>query len=417
MYHYQNQQLYVEQVAVAAIAAKYGTPCYVYSQAKIEHNWHAFTQNDFQHTRILPKIFYAVKANSNLALLQLLANLGAGFDTVSQGEIQRVLQATGTAGGVVFSGVGKTRAEIEFALQTGIYCFNVESEPELYVIQDVARTLGMQAAIALRVNPNIDAKTHPYISTGLKENKFGIAMEQVEDLYVVAANMQQIKILGLCCHIGSQITELQPFQAAVRQMLLLAQRINALGYNIQHLNLGGGLGICYQDEQPPTPEQYLQALLAEVTAAGIDIELHLEPGRALIGNAGMLVTKVEYIKAAAAKNFAIVDAGMNDLMRPALYGSKHKIIVVKQLGSTGSTSSYDIVGPICETADCFAKDQTLTLSQGDLLAITNTGAYGSSMSSNYNSRGRCAEVLVAGDQVRLIRQRETLAALYRDELM
>ncbi|MCQ8105623.1 diaminopimelate decarboxylase [Methylomonas sp. SURF-2] len=410
-FNYRQAKLFAEDTAVADIAAEFGTPCYVYSRATLERHWRAF-DNAFDGYPHL--ICYAVKANSNLAILNLLARLGSGFDIVSVGELRRVLAAGGTPEKIVFSGVGKREDEIRAALQAGIRCFNVEVSGELDRINRVAGELGVVAPVSFRVNPDVDAKTHPYISTGLKENKFGIDIRSAIHEYRRAAQMANIKIVGVDCHIGSQLTETSPFLAAMDRVLALVDQLQSEGISLHHLDLGGGLGICYRDEQPPLPADYVAALMEKL--AGRQYEIMLEPGRAIVGNAGILLTKVEYLKPTADKNFAIVDAAMNDLVRPALYGAWQDIIPAHKDSRTESLN-WDIVGPVCETGDFLGKNRELKLMPGDLLAIRSAGAYGFTMSSNYNSRPRPAEVMVDGEQVHLIRERESFEQLWAGEAL
>ena len=407
-FHYQNDALYVEQVPLADIAAQFGTPCYVYSRAALTDNLRQFT-NALQGREHL--ICYAVKANSNLAILNVFARLGAGFDIVSGGELQRVLAAGGEARTVVFSGVGKTVAEIRMALDAGILCFNVESGAELDRLNEVAGGMGKIAAISLRVNPDVDAKTHPYISTGLKQNKFGVAYSDAIALYRKARGLTNLRITGMDCHIGSQLTEASPFVAAVEKILVLADALASEGIHLEHLDLGGGLGIRYNDETPPAIADYVAALLAALR--GRSEKLILEPGRVLVGNAGVLLTHVEYLKHGEEKNFAIVDAAMNDLMRPALYDAYHDILPVKREGHV--VQSYEVVGPICETGDFIGHARDLAIAPQSLLAVLSAGAYGMSMSSNYNTRPRAAEVIVDASVVHLVRERETVFQLYAGE--
>ena len=409
-FNYQNDNLYAEQVPLATIAAEFGTPCYVYSRATIERHWHAFDNAAGNHPHL---ICYAVKANSNLAVLNVMAKLGSGFDIVSGGELARVIKAGGDPAKVVFSGVGKTQAEITAALEHGIKCFNVESVPELERINQVAGEMGKIAPISIRVNPDVDAKTHPYISTGLKANKFGIEREQAVGIYRQAALLPNLKIIGMDCHIGSQLTEISPFIDALDRLLLLIDELSAHGIVISHLDVGGGLGVTYKDERPPHPDQYTQAI-AERMKGREDLLLIFEPGRAIMANAGVLVTKVEFLKQGAEKNFAIVDAAMNDLIRPALYSAWQNIIPVTT-GLARPSAMYDIVGPICETGDFLGKDRELAIAPGDLLAIRSAGAYGFVMASNYNSRCRPAEVMAAGSEMHLIRERESIEDLYVSE--
>ena len=408
-FNYKNNELYAEDVAVQDIVYHYGSPCYIYSRATLERHWQAFDWAFGAHRHL---ICYAVKANSNIALLNVLARLGSGFDIVSLGELERVLAAGGDAGKIVFSGVGKREDEILAALKIGIRCFNIEVSGELDRINRLAGQLGVIAPVSFRVNPDVDAKTHPYISTGLKENKFGIDITQALTEYRRAALMPNIEIIGIDCHIGSQLTETRPFLDALDKILELVAALKADGIVLHHLDLGGGLGIRYNDEQPPEPADYIGAVLQRL--GDTDFEILLEPGRAIVGNAGILVTQVEYLKPTAHKNFAIVDAAMNDLVRPSLYSAWQEIIPVKQ-HSDAPEQQWDIVGPVCETGDFLGKDRLLKLSQGDLLAIRSSGAYGFSMSSNYNSRPRVAEVMVDGDQVHLVRDRETIVQLWAGE--
>jgi diaminopimelate decarboxylase len=411
-FHYQQDQLYAENVALGEIAQRFGTPCYVYSRAALGDGYRQFAEA-FKGREHL--ICYAVKANSNLAILNLFARLGAGFDIVSGGELQRVLAAGGDANKVVFSGVGKTEAEMRQALEAGILCFNVESAPELDRLNAVAREMGRTASISLRVNPDVDAKTHPYISTGLKQNKFGVAYAEAFDLYRKAAAMPHLRITGIDCHIGSQLTETSPFIAAAEKVLALVDRLAAAGIVLEHLDLGGGLGIRYDDETPPSIAEYAQALLGALQ--GRSEKIIVEPGRVLVGNAGVLLTRIEYLKHGEEKNFAIVDAAMNDLMRPALYDAFHTILPVQRRGSEreGQSLIYEVVGPICETGDFIGHAREMAVDQGDALAVMSAGAYGMSMSSNYNTRPRAAEVMVDGTVAHLVRERETLRQLYAAE--
>ncbi len=415
-FSYRNNQLCAEQVPLADIAQRFGTPCYVYSHAALTDGYRQFA-DAFKGREHL--ICYAVKANSNLAILNLFAKLGAGFDIVSGGELQRVLAAGGAADKVVFSGVGKTEAEMRQALDANILCFNVESEAELLRLNDVAGQMGKVAPVSLRVNPDVDAKTHPYISTGLKQNKFGVAITAVLALYREAAALPHLRVTGMDCHIGSQLTELSPFIAAVEKVLALVDTLAREGIRLEHLDLGGGLGIRYRDETPPSIADYAAALLGALR--GRSEKILVEPGRVLVGNAGVLLTKVEYLKHGEGKHFAIVDAAMNDLMRPALYDAWHEILPVdKESSPRGSEREnksliYEVVGPVCETGDFLGHARQLAIAQGDLLAVMSAGAYGMSMSSNYNTRPRAAEVMVAGGVVQLIRERETVAQLFSGE--
>ncbi len=407
-FDYQDGRLFAEQTDLQDLAARYGTPLYVYSRATLERHWNAFDQALDEHRHL---ICYAVKANSNVAVLALLARLGSGFDIVSAGELARVLYAGGDPSKVVFSGVGKTRVEMEQALEAGIRCFNVESSAELNRLNEVAAAHGAVAPVALRVNPDVDANTHPYISTGLKENKFGIPVDYALDAYQQAADAGHLRIEGVDCHIGSQLAEISPFVDALDRVLELVQRLEDLGIDIHHLDLGGGLGVRYQNEQPPSPQQYVRPLMARL--ANSNKEILIEPGRAIAANAGILLTEVQYLKESDDKNFAIVDAAMNDLIRPALYSAWQEIIPLVPRPQTGTI--YDVVGPVCETGDFLGKQRQLAVRQGDLLAIRSAGAYGFSMSSNYNSRPRAAEILVDGEQAHLIRRRETLEDLFSQE--
>jgi len=400
-----NGELYAENSPLSKIAADFGTPTYVYSKEALTSAFSRFSAG-FEGTDHL--VCFAVKSNPSLAILSLFAKLGAGFDIVSGGELARVIAAGGDPAKVVFSGVGKTESEIRSALEVNIFCFNVESASELERLNRVAGDMKKLAPVSLRVNPNVDAKTHPYISTGLKNNKFGVAYEEALSLYEAAAMMPNIVIHGVDCHIGSQLTELSPFLDALDRVLALVDQIEAVGIPIRHIDAGGGIGICYQDETPPEFSEYAQAMRLKM--ASRKVKLVFEPGRALVGNAGALLTKVEYLKHTESKNFAIVDAAMNDLMRPALYDAYHDIVSVKP--SEVESQVYEIVGPVCESGDFLGHDRQLALRQDDLLAILSAGAYGMSMSSNYNTRPRAAEVMVDGDQVYEIRKREKVADLF-----
>ncbi|WP_407313499.1 diaminopimelate decarboxylase [Pseudomonas sp. nanlin1] len=401
-------ELFAEGVALSSIAERFGTPTYVYSRAHIEAQYRAYG-DALAGTPHL--VCFAVKANSNLGVLNVLARLGAGFDIVSGGELERVLAAGGTPDKVVFSGVGKTRADMRRALQVGVHCFNVESVDELERLQEVAAELGLRAPVSLRVNPDVDAGTHPYISTGLKENKFGIDIAAAEDVYIRAAQLPNLEVIGVDCHIGSQLTSLPPFLDALDRLLALVDRLSECGIYLRHLDLGGGLGVRYRDEQPPLAGDYIQAVRDRLE--GRDLALVFEPGRFIVANAGVLLTRVEYLKHTEHKDFAIVDAAMNDLIRPALYQAWMGVSAVRP--RAGESRPYDIVGPICETGDFLAKDRPLVLAEGDLLAVHSAGAYGFVMSSNYNTRGRCAEVLVDGDRAFEVRRRETVAELFAGE--
>ncbi|WP_348750310.1 diaminopimelate decarboxylase [Pseudomonas rhodesiae] len=407
-FNYRDGELFAEGVALSAIAERFGTPTYVYSRAHIEAQYRSFTDslNGVPHL-----VCYAVKANSNLGVLNVLARLGAGFDIVSRGELERVLAAGGQADKIVFSGVGKSREDMRRALEVGVHCFNVESTEELERLQVVAAEMGVRAPISLRVNPDVDAGTHPYISTGLKENKFGIAIADAEDVYIRAAQLPNLEVLGVDCHIGSQLTTLPPFLDALDRLLALIDRLGDCGIYLRHIDLGGGVGVRYRDEEPPLIADYIQAVRERIE--GRDLALMFEPGRYIVANAGVLLTQVEYLKHTEHKDFAIVDAAMNDLIRPALYQAWMNVTAVTPRNS--EARAYDVVGPICETGDFLAKDRQLALEEGDLLAVHSAGAYGFVMSSNYNTRGRTAEVLVDGDQAFEVRRRETVAELYAGE--
>ena len=406
-FSYQNQTLHAESVAITDLMATYGSPLYVYSRTDIENNWLEFDQAFGAHPHL---VCYAVKANSNLAVLNTLAQIGAGFDIVSEGELERVLAAGGQADRCVFSGVAKTTQEIERALAVGVRCFNVESASELDRIESVARSLNTQAPISIRVNPNVDAKTHPYISTGLKENKFGVDIDDAISLYQQAHHSEHLNVQGLDCHIGSQLTEVSPFLDALDKVLELLGQLNQQGVEIAHLDLGGGVGIQYDDEQTIDIQAYIEAIISKVG----NIEIILEPGRAIVGNSGAFITKVEFLKQNSDHSFAIVDGAMNDLLRPSFYDAYHQVLPISE-NATGTQASWDVVGPICETGDFLAKGRALSLSQGDYLAVMSAGAYGFTMSSNYNSRPRVAEVMVSGDQHNLVRERETIQDLFDKE--
>ena len=407
-FSYQNNSLFAEDCDVAKLAKTHGTPLYIYSRATLERHWHAFNNAVADHPHL---ICYAVKANSNLAVLNVLARLGSGFDIVSGGELSRVLQAGGDPKKVVFSGVGKTVAEMEQALNIGIYCFNVESSAELEQLNEVASRLGKVAPVSLRINPDVDAGTHPYISTGLKENKFGIAMEEAEVVFARAAELAHLHVKGVDCHIGSQLTEIKPFLDAMDRMLALIDRLGEQGIQIEHFDVGGGLGVTYNSETPPHPDAYAAALLERLN--GRKLKLIFEPGRAIAANAGIFVTQVLYLKENSDKRFAIVDGAMNDLIRPSLYSAWQNIIPVQQ--NDAPTFAYDIVGPVCETGDFLGKDRQLAVKSGDLLAIRSSGAYGFAMASNYNSRPRVAEIMVDGGNDFVVRQHETLQQLWQGE--
>ena len=406
-FQYKNEQLYVEDLPVKQLAEEFGTPLYIYSRATLERHWHAFDSALGEHPHL---ICYAVKANSNIGILNVMAKLGSGFDIVSQGELERVLAAGGEASKVVFSGVAKSRAEIMRALEVGIRCFNVESVAELHHINQIAGEMGKIAPISLRVNPDVDAHTHPYISTGLKENKFGVSVDEAREVYKLAATLPHVKITGMDCHIGSQLTELQPFLDATDRLIRLIEQLKEDGITLKHLDLGGGLGVTYTDETPPHPSDYAAALLNKLKDYE-DLEIILEPGRAIAANAGILVAKVQYLKSNESRNFAITDTGMNDMIRPALYEAYMNIIEIDRTLEREKTI-YDVVGPVCETSDLLGKQRELAIAEGDYIAQRSAGAYGASMSSNYNSRPRTAEVLVDGDKAHLIRRRENLSELW-----
>jgi diaminopimelate decarboxylase len=408
-FEFRHGELYAEDVPLRQIADSFGTPCYVYSRATLERHWHAFDRAFGDHPHL---VCFAVKANSNLGVLNALARLGSGFDIVSVGELERVLAAGGDPRKVVFSGVGKQAGEMQRALQAGIRCFNVESAAELERLNQVAQTMGKQAPVALRVNPDVDAQTHPYISTGLKENKFGIAIGDAPALYRRAAQLPNIHVSGVDCHIGSQLTQLAPFLDALDRVVDLVGVLQADGISLDHLDLGGGLGVRYRDETPPEPDEYARALMQRL--GDQPREIFIEPGRAIAANAGILLTRVEYLKHGEDKDFAVIDAAMNDLIRPSLYQAWQEILNVEQ-HPQGTTGIFDLVGPICETGDFLGKQRALTLRQGSLLAVRSSGAYGFTMASNYNSRPRVAELMVDGAQVHLIRQRETVADLFATE--
>jgi diaminopimelate decarboxylase len=408
-FEYRQGKLHCEDVPIETLAETYGTPLFVYSRATLERHWHAFDQAlaDYDHL-----VCYAIKANSSLAVLNVLARLGSGFDIVSGGELQRVLQAGGEAKRIVFSGVGKQAGEIEAPLAADILCFNVETEQELDRNNENAAAMGKTARVSFRVNPDVDAKTHPYISTGLKDNKFGIAFTDAESVYLKAAKLANIEVIGMDCHIGSQLTEMSPYIDAFDRLLELIEGLRAQGIDIHHLDLGGGLGIRYRDEAPPLPAEWASALAGRLkNFAGTIL---IEPGRAIAGNAGILVSQVNYLKHGADKNFAVIDAAMNDLIRPSLYGAWQEIIRV-EADSDADEKVYDVVGAICESSDFLGKDRALRLRQQDLLAIRSCGAYAFGMSSNYNSRTRAAEIMVDGDQHYCVREREQFSDLIRGE--
>ncbi len=415
---YKNGSLHVEQVAIDRITKAFGTPAYIYSGASLKDNFLAYANACRAHGRgdAGALICYSVKSNSNLAVLGLLGKLGSGFDIVSGGELQRVIAAGGDTRKVIFSGVGKTRDEMALALSHDILCFNVESIPELHRLNEVAGSVGKRARVSLRVNPDVDAKTHPYISTGLKENKFGIAFEEALDTYRVAASLPHLEVTGIDCHIGSQLLDDAPLLEALDKVIELVDQLHAAGIELHHLDIGGGIGITYDDEKPVPVGDYLSRLFARIDRwradkhRGRPIMVMFEPGRSIVGNAGVLVTEVQYLKHGGSKNFAVVDAAMNDLMRPAMYEAWHKVLPVAQRDATARV--YDVVGPVCESGDWLARERSLAIEQGDLLAIMSAGAYGMTMASNYNTRGRAAEILVEGDQFRLIRRREQASDLF-----
>ncbi len=408
-FNYRQGRLYAEDVDLDELAKEYGTPCYVYSRATLERHYRVF---DHALAPVRHRVCYAVKASSNIGLLQLLARLGAGFDIVSLGELHRVLRAGGDPSRVVFSGVGKRVDEMRGALEHGIHCFNVESESELEHLDHVAREMGRKAPVSLRVNPDVDAQTHPYIATGLKENKFGIDFSRAEAVYRRAAQMDGIRVVGVDCHIGSQLTGITPFTDALDRLLALVDRLAAQGITLEHIDVGGGLGVRYRDEEPPSPADYAQALLPPLE--GRDLTLFIEPGRAIAANAGVLLTRVEYLKPGPHKNFAIVDASMSELMRPALYQAWQEIVPLIQ-HREAPERVYDVVGPVCESGDWLGRDRSLVIAEGDRLAVRSAGAYGFSMSSNYNSRPRPPELLVDGAHVYVLRERESLDDLVRGE--
>lgn len=407
-FNYRDNVLYAEDIAVPELVKQVGTPCYIYSKATLQRHYQVFDEafGAWPH-----KICYAVKANSNLAVLSVLAKLGSGFDIVSGGELMRLLAVGADTSKIVFSGVGKTKDEIELALTNNIYCFNVESQQELDHINDVAKKLDKKAPISLRINPNVDAKTHPYISTGLYENKFGIPFESALDIYQYANTKSNLQIKGIDCHIGSQLTDIAPFIDALKSLLKLIDELQQHQINITHIDVGGGLGVVYNAEKPPAPKDQIGAILAELK--GRNLEVIVEPGRAIVANAGILVTQVLITKETKVKNFAIVDAGMNDLLRPALYSAWQSIIPVNQ--NDNPVKTYDIVGPVCETGDFLGKERELSIAPDDLLAVRSAGAYGFVMSSNYNSRPRACEVMVDGSHFKVVRERETYEDLFNKE--
>lgn len=407
-FNYINGELFAEDVPVRQLAEQYGTPLFVYSRATLERHWHAFDRafGDFEH-----EIHYAVKANGNLGVLGILAQLGSGFDIVSGGELKRVLAAGGDTRKVIFSGIGKLGWEIELALDSGIKCFNVESMGELKRIAQIAKSKNTIAPIAMRINPDVDPKTHPYISTGLKHNKFGVSLERARDCYAFAHQHANLAVHSVACHIGSQLTDIAPYEEAMNRMLKFVKTLQKQGIEIKTIDFGGGLGVKYKDETPPLPDEYWQALQARIEAHDMIIPVAIEPGRAMVGNAGILLTRVEYLKKGEVGNFCIVDAAMNDLIRPALYTAHHDIINVEE-NSSASPTKYDVVGPICESADFLGKDRVLSVSTNDLLAVRTAGAYCFTQASNYNARARAAEVIVDGKMAHLVRKRETIEDLY-----
>jgi len=402
VFQHQNGELFAEEMSVTDLAAQYGTPLYVYSRKAFEEHYLAYA-NALKGKDAL--VCYAIKANSNLAVLNVLAKLGAGFDIVSRGELERVLQAGGDADKVVFSGVAKTAEEMQFALEKGVHCFNVESAMELERLNEVAMEMGVKAPVSLRVNPDVDAQTHPYISTGLKENKFGVDIEVALDVYLRAKDMEGINIIGVDCHIGSQLTQITPFLDAIDRVLVLIDTLKENGIELEHVDLGGGLGVVYDDETPPSPQEFIDAIMPKLE--GRNLKLVLEPGRSIAANAGIFVTQVEFLKSNGDKNFAIIDGGMNDLIRPALYSAWQKIVEVSP-GDEALKKSYDVVGPVCETGDFLGKDRELAIQAGDLLAVKSSGAYGFVMASNYNTRNKPAEIMVDGERAHLVRRRETV---------
>lgn len=407
--YYKNKTLHMDQVSLKTLADQWGTPAYLYSRHALEQQWLSFDTAFQNHPH---QICYAVKANSNLSILRCLQQLGSGFDIVSQGELARVLAAGGDSKAIIFSGVGKTATEMEYALNIGIAAFHVESIPELKRLNAVASKLGKKAPVSLRINPNIDAETHPYITTGHQDNKFGIASKTALTAYQYAQTLPHITILGIACHIGSQLLSLTPYETMIKQLLILLDDLESVGIHLQRIDVGGGFGVCYRDEHPPTAEEFVRCLLKHLTNRPQTIII--EPGRAIVANAGVLLTRVEYLKETPQRNFAIVDAAMNDLLRPALYNAWQTILPITQ--REGPEKTYDVVGPVCESSDFLGKERSLAIEQGDLLAITGAGAYGFSMSSNYNSRPRAAEILIENEHARLIRPRETIDDLIHSEL-
>ncbi|MGU9957573.1 MAG: diaminopimelate decarboxylase [Arenicellales bacterium WSBS_2016_MAG_OTU3] len=410
-FEYLNGELYAENVPLRKIADEVGTPCYVYSRATMERHWHAFNNAFANYPH---KIYYAVKANGNLGVLDAFVRLGSGFDIVSIGELHRVLKAGGSAGDVIFSGVGKSEVEIEHTLKAGVFCLNIESFPELKRIEAVAKRLHKKAPIAVRVNPDVDAQTHPYISTALKENKFGVATEDVLDVYRYAHASKYINILGIACHIGSQLTTIEPYVDAMNKIIDLFEALDGEGIKLGHIDFGGGLGIRYKDEQPPLPQDYAQTVVNCIKQRNCKAHIYIAPGRAIMGNAGVLLSRVEYLKEGAEKNFAVVDAAMNDLTRPALYQAFMQIVPVKAPNGAAE-KTWDVVGPVCESGDYLGKDRSLSVEQGELIAVRSAGAYGAVMSSNYNTRARSAEVIVDGDDFHIVRAREDIEQMMMGE--
>ena len=411
-FSYRDNQLFAEDVAITDIVAAHGSPLYIYSKQHLIDRWQAYDRAFGQHPHL---ICYAVKANSNLAVLNVLAQQGSGFDIVSVGELERVIAAGGDPAKVVFSGLGKTATEIERALSAGIHCFNVESAPEVDLIQQVAEKLNKVAPISLRVNPDVDAKTHPYISTGMKENKFGIDIQIARDVYRHAANCSHLQVVGIDSHIGSQLTDVQPFLDAFDRVLMLVDQLKDDGIELKHIDLGGGLGVCYNDETPPEPESYLHPIIERL--GDRNIELLVEPGRFIAANAGIFVTRIEFLKHTEHKDFCVIDGAMNDLIRPSLYSAWQRIIPVIQHDDSVETKTYDVVGPVCESTDFLGKERELRVKNGDLLAVCSAGAYGFVMASNYNTRPRVAEVMVDNETFHVVRQRESLAELFANESM
>ena len=410
-FDYRGGQLFAEDVPLAEIAARFGTPCYVYSRATLERHWHAFDRafGDYPHL-----VCYATKANGNLAILNLLARLGSGFDIVSGGELQRVIAAGGDPGKTVFSGVCKQDWELRSALEAGVRCFNIESEGELENLSAIAGEMGVVAPVSVRINPDVDARTHPYISTGLHNNKFGLDVATAMAVYRQASGDPRIRVSGVACHIGSQLTELEPYRDALGRVLDFIEALAAEGIEIEHIDFGGGLGVRYHEEEPPSPAEYWAILSQQLEARGITLPVAIEPGRAIAGNAGILLTRVNFLKSSSSTRFCIVDAGMNDLIRPALYQAYQQIVPVDQNGEH-EEQIYNVVGPICESGDFLGKERALQVAPGDLLAVRTAGAYSMVMASNYNARPRPAEVMVDGDHCHLVRERESLEDLYRGE--